>query len=753
MRRPSLPIQPFRPFCEGGDDPDSGEDILSYWKRRLPLARLMVKKTKGRSLRVLTELIPSLAKEDATKDDSNILKKYEGKCRLTFQLHPKRIGSMTFGECQAVLCMLAEEGVEIPSAIYSELVQKRAAALVQAGNFAELVHAVDPWRSSSNLDPTLPTVCGMQGEESVRLDLMSKLFIGRCIVPNIMQGESKASLVASIAELAMQAYEPVDIVDLSDTSAMFHTQVTTALAALRCVVCFDLSHMEALNDVILSAQRKTVRSVLNSIGCAMEATPYYEKRVAMLQQARVQVAQHGPRMKAMTIELDNIGTGMEHIQVLEKLCEDYEKIERCMPMELFGNFGDRVEVAIKRLWTEASKDILSDNKVGILDLRGMDGLLRVAQRVFPSCDAFADASVMLSKKIEGCVAWERVGRLEEFCVDFSTYFDDATDERRISMASKVNEALDKVAGIAMDANIVLLAKGCIRPCMATMVKKLQGQPISDEVEDAIRTMLQKLLETCGDEVNQQGYELLMVGGNLVKQLKLVEAKDDGSEAFAIDPMVVDLSSLVARAQVKLEKLRNLLQEPGHQIEALGTMVKDLSSVIAKATELTKKAASINVEAKKSQFEEIYGQMVKLAGVHPDGEHWWHEVGWDGECDAIKQFVETAYAEVSTKDLKSQRELLEKRRKAYEEALRGAGTVNLPDNVTTSAHAVRLRLSIVICAKQMVFLLGRASAPDTRSSLTSEVKALREFGAKEKDVIPCKLWAEIDTILKKGFKKK
>lgn len=92
-------------------------------------------KGKGRAIRALTRTVAKLATEDP--DESNLLKRYEGKCKLAQQLRDSTFASLTWSDLCAILKMLDIEEVELPMHLARKIIEKRVKQLLKSGSLED----------------------------------------------------------------------------------------------------------------------------------------------------------------------------------------------------------------------------------------------------------------------------------------------------------------------------------------------------------------------------------------------------------------------------------------------------------------------------------------------------------------------------------------------------------------------------------------------------------------------------------------
>lgn len=131
-----------------------GEDIVDFWRRRLPLVVCMEGKPKGRSIRAIREVAKRLAQRERTITDSQVLYRYEALCKLAAKAHPRHLEFITYDDAKAVLAMLTDEQSPIPPRLIVTVLEKRAAIVSKGGNLKLYIDILNPWTPvGGGLDP------------------------------------------------------------------------------------------------------------------------------------------------------------------------------------------------------------------------------------------------------------------------------------------------------------------------------------------------------------------------------------------------------------------------------------------------------------------------------------------------------------------------------------------------------------------------------------------------------------------------
>ena len=126
-------------------------------------------------MRALSEAFSKLASHEDTLDDSNMLKLHEERCRLAEQLRPERFRRGTWVDLR-VLHIMSTGG---------------------ESRFADLLSVTNPWVEGELLSRS-PRVTDCACSIAGKVVLLQRLLFNKILVPAIMEGESRADMVAGV---------------------------------------------------------------------------------------------------------------------------------------------------------------------------------------------------------------------------------------------------------------------------------------------------------------------------------------------------------------------------------------------------------------------------------------------------------------------------------------------------------------------------------------------------------------------------
>lgn len=727
--------------------PSRGEDIVSYWKRRLPLDAMYTGKSRGRTLRAMTQMVTSMAAADHSKDDSNLLKKYEGKCRLAAKLSDKALPSLTYDETKSILVMIQNEGYTLPVDILRQVIDKRAATFIVDNNYAELFETVNAFATSAELDPLKPAVSAMPGNTSqAKFNIMTKVLFSRCLVPKIMEGEGGMQHARTCAEVFLTKLQAIDIVDLDDEAAEIWDASATGLRSVLGVINLSCTQelMQSLQELKEASDKRSSKDVLHSICCAIEATAFYERRMSILLKARVKVEQHGPKLVEMSgalgaLKLDDT----EATGKLMRMCTDYELIKMDLPMELIMDFGQSLRASVETHWPDVKKRMDSGGLVGV-SMKPLLDLYVSAARLHKSSDKIAGHLADIRDQLATLDAEERLERLmDELSALVECDLATNSHTEQCNLLEKASKCMDEAAGLQTTPPI----RGKLHSAQLKVLNMLNAAIASDG-EYKPNTMavdfLSKSLELCSDDKVQKVYEMMSCLGTLCTRRGAVTSTVETAAKPNADEMK-SFAGMVVRVRAKLSAATGAC---GHDDMTWKSMFENATEVLAKCTELVEEAQSADRAEKKKAFEDALEKMTMIPGVANGAKPWYDAVGFGADYKTLEDEANKVFSNFTVMDMRTDAARFLKTANVYEDSLRSSGDVQMPDDLQ-SVQDIYRKLVTVACALKCFFLLSKDGDKEMRTKVVAEVRLLREAKLREKDVLPEALFARLHAVLQKG----
>lgn len=237
------------------------------------------------------------------------------------------------------------------------------------------------------------------------MDLFERLVVFKafvCLINEVpehfdLSNEGLQNLLSFVTAMA-SALEEVDIFALSERSSSVWSQVNCATLAVKTLLDAkaDGESIEAMQS-LKSAARQRGRSILATLGIAVEASPALQKRQDSLLQVQVQLAEHGPQLDKIAHGLAGCVSGAAgEAEKLHQMLEVFTRAAASLPQEFVGSAG----LALQRFLVDHGAKLLATDLAVAPDLDGMRssyGVFKLAATTFPANDgifahvaAFAD---------------------------------------------------------------------------------------------------------------------------------------------------------------------------------------------------------------------------------------------------------------------------------------------------------------------------------------------------------------------------
>lgn len=212
-----------------------GEDVVSFWMRKLPISRMHQGTMKGRSLRPLSDQAARLSSNEETASEGVLLRQLEGRLRLAAHLRGKHLDRLTFDDAKSIIQMVCKEGGPMTNTIITAYVEKRAVIMTKSGNLSGLVNMATPFgEASKEFVLAEPCVADLKGDMATRASLFYKLIFTRALIPSIMDGESKQQSVKTLFQELLAVMGDIDLIDIDDENLA--SVLTTSMTTAKCML-------------------------------------------------------------------------------------------------------------------------------------------------------------------------------------------------------------------------------------------------------------------------------------------------------------------------------------------------------------------------------------------------------------------------------------------------------------------------------------------------------------------------------------
>lgn len=185
--------------------------------------------------------------------------------------------TLPWPEAQAISATIVDDRWKLPHGVVVHLLQKYVAFCVGAADFAGVVGVVNPFLPPAQFDPLKPALAALPAPPggTRKFAHLGELLFQRSLVPHIIEGESKSDFVLRLTEAAIAELSEVEPLDLEDDAAEHLSTALVTLKALRSVILmsYDGASVGVLGKLRAATSSKP-HSIMNSIGCALDATPF-----------------------------------------------------------------------------------------------------------------------------------------------------------------------------------------------------------------------------------------------------------------------------------------------------------------------------------------------------------------------------------------------------------------------------------------------------------------------------------------------
>jgi len=121
----------FRPSPSQGavDDDDDGQDLVTKWRKRLPVLKILSGGPRGRELKPLREGVVRLQSKADTWVSANRLRNFYDTLMLVMNLRPEIVGSITPSELHVISRKVSPLHISFPLEVQMGLLHHKIAKL------------------------------------------------------------------------------------------------------------------------------------------------------------------------------------------------------------------------------------------------------------------------------------------------------------------------------------------------------------------------------------------------------------------------------------------------------------------------------------------------------------------------------------------------------------------------------------------------------------------------------------------------
>lgn len=719
-----------------------GEDIVSYWKRKMPLGAAFVGRPKGRTIRALATVALRLGSTDEGVTESNMLKAYEGKCRLAAKLHPKIIDGIGFDDIKSILTMLSSENVQPTVELLTKAIEKRSSLMIRAADFPGLVSVLTPFAMHAPFDPlsikssAIPSI-------GPRTSLFERFVIHKAVIPTIMEGEEKLTTLRELAVAGLAMVADIDVFDLEAGVTDCFATASVIFRALLAILDMDCEQeaVESVVSIKASMLEKGDRSVMAAVGTALESIAFYQRRMDTMLQAQPMLVQHGPSIAEAHQILKNLPDDMKECgPLLLKACQTFKLASQDVPEEFIENLSTELKGVFNSRCASWLPWLQSVESIELW--REARDLLKEAVSLFPGERPVEVAFDEVTKKLETCDISGRVGDLRTALTQLGG-FTDMTDELQYATLNKVLECLDALSGVAIPNEVRTMIKGSIGPLLSNYFCNYDALSLTFARALA---MWSPAVELLADPEEGKLLELALAEHTFRYRVVKIDGDFDANLVSASSQEVADFRGFAKRVETKYNNVKSIDLSAFWSRE-VGTYMQKVEASIKAGREFVEKAAAAEKAAKESEHMKNWESAIGIPGASTTSPAWYAKVGIDAPLEVIQGEASKLFKDLEAKKIKLLVADLKKSAGELEECLRSQGAVVMPDFIDRVPD-VSKRLLGIASTMQLLFHFGRSDEGDVRSLITLEVRELRDAQMREKDYLPSAVFARARQILTK-----
>lgn len=371
----------------------AGADIVSYWRKRLPLEVVLDPKNKpGRTIKPLRERVERLCAKPETASDGARLCIFCNNTLCTSQLRPEKLSSLTEAELRASLDLAIGEHAKFPVKVKSALAEHRVATLQGRGDITRVLAACKPW-SSAPFDPRNPCHGAIEVPLSSRLSTYKSVAWGRLMAPLLSSGEDNAERIKFACNAIVGLFADEDLLELDTQSTLIMQESCDIAKGIIGIVTLSTSPAEMRYiDKIANRVGKTDKSISTIAATAIYSNPWLASHIQLLIKAKAVIEELGGQLMQHAASLKDLPTSsISRYTMLGKMCNDYSRVRASNVASLWQEFGDNLLATVKQQWTETSA-LIQAKKLdeGAALLEALQSCMAEASTAFSLDDGIAE---------------------------------------------------------------------------------------------------------------------------------------------------------------------------------------------------------------------------------------------------------------------------------------------------------------------------------------------------------------------------
>lgn len=707
-------------------DPSRGEDLISYWMRKVPLASVCTGALDGRSITPLKRAI-----DKAPIDEANRMRNYYKLVLMAGELRRERLMRLPAGELHAILSRLGSE-LEFPDQVKRALVDHAVDAHIASNDDEQLMHTLLPWagHESEAFNPLAPRLALLDSMPlQKKLDKFRSALFGQHLGELISAGESRSLQVRSLCEKMKVSLEDVDIVELSTSSVIVLREAKVAAEALVGLITKEFAVVAESLRAVVSMRGKTSRTILVSIAAAIESSQWYSQRLAMFTSNEPLIMEWSEKAKDFTDFLaSSPDASVDTFAKLEGILVEFGNFLNALPMELVKSFANELEstlvLAVEAVVEKSSIASEVDSSL----VAAASKCVAEALTAFPMSARIVGLQEALGKIL---VKADSKSRLAKAVTTLATKVDTASMDSVLLAATQYEGALKNCVGLDFKPDFLRAVSARAEEILCFVCGMV------DSKDDADADIYKRILDKCASMGDHIADASLKIATDFAYALTLMyeqrsavpavcdaDAHDDGPRHHAMQALAVR-SSQFHNAQIKLAP------DGFHQV--LAQLAAPFFTKCSKA--LNDYDVGVTSRRKKALDDAISEAKRMTNNLSDSSEPWHAKIKGADKFQQLAEVAATKIGKINPKGLDEQRSVLSKATSRYAEAL-NAKAINSEDDPSILLARKLINLMLITrCEINMIHNLGnkKMNAEQVRDALKVDVRDLRTAGFREKEV--------------------
>lgn len=729
---------------------------MSYWLRRLPLGACLTGEPKGRTVRAMSEAAMRASSKEDEATAANLVKQYEGQCKLVGKIHPRFMDSVPYVDFKPIMMLLAQQGAEVPEKVTIKFLQKRLASLASSASYHDFWRAVDPWSPATDFKPDA-VVSSVLADQTQRFSTLQRCAVTRVIVPLIMHGDTATKQLKECVEAGMEVLGDCDVVQLDDFAAEHYENVSIIFKGLQALLNLecDEEQAEALSALKASASTKgSGPKLLRPVGAAVEAVPFFQQRMDTLLRIQAPLQQHHCEIvRAKNLLAKVVSGDWAATDDLVNICSAYRSASVDLPSDVLAPLSEPLLAFLKQHFKDLSPKLASENVLE--NVSGALSLFGHAAQCFPMEDEIALAVREFNERISTMDGSKRVDKLEKVMKSIGDEgFNGKSVEEKIELLVEGMTVLQNLVGVEVPAKIELDARAAVAKRFGFTTAENLDSDDGKGLYDKYMALLSLVVDSFPNPHDNAFYELAVCSHTLRSRLQAIKGSFERTMDFANGRELADFVGLLERVKFKRQVASDKATVGAHNGQIDGATLLEVSGkLVGESSKFAQEAKDMEGDLKKKDFADSYNMAKNMFGVGAGSPKWWSKApgGFGADMKALEEVLNNDYPDCDPKELKAQAKILFGRAAAYEAYNKAQGLVQMPDALLEVPEMV-VRMYDLAAACQLCYLFKKAAVAkdDVRRYVQEEVLDFRTVvqGPHEKKYFPTAIYTAALAIIRK-----